>query len=253
MSGHNKWSSIKHKKEAADSKRGKLFSRLAKEITLAAKAGGGDAAMNPRLRSAIAAGKAVNMPNDNIDRAVKKGTGELDGGALEELTYEGYGPGGVAVIVTCLSDNRNRTAADIRLQFARHNSNLAGSGAVSWMFQRKCRFLVEGERADEDELLEIVLDSGADVDDLTVTDGVAQIVAPPEAFAELMGALEGADVPIAQSSLILAPENTVLVTEAGVARQVVRLMEALEDQEDVQEVYSNFDMPDELMEQLAAE
>jgi YebC/PmpR family DNA-binding regulatory protein len=253
MSGHNKWSSIKHKKGAADAKRGKIFSRLAKEITLAAKDGGGDADLNPRLRSAIAAAKAANMPNDNVDRAIKKGTGQLEGEVLETLSYEGYAPGGVAVIVNCLSDNRNRTAAEVRNLFTKHNSSLAGAGAVAWMFHRKARFVVEGEHAQEESLLEVLFESGADVEDVSVEDDSAEIIGPAEAFGDILSALEEAGVPVSESNLALVPENTVEVNEPGIARQVLRFIEQLEDNDDVQEVYSNVDIPDELIEQLADE
>ncbi len=253
MSGHNKWSSIKHKKGAADAKRGKIFSRLGKEITLAAKSGGGDAELNPRLRTAVSAAKAANMPNDNVDRAIKKGTGELEGAVLEDLTYEGYGPGGVAIIVNCLSDNRNRTAADVRVLFTKSNSSLAGSGAVSWMFNRKSQFSIEGPAADEEQLLELLLENDIDVEDITVDDGVAEILAPPDAFGAVVVALEAADIAIAESTIAMIPENTMEITEANIARQIMRLIDALEDSEDVQEVYSNVDIPDTLMEELANE
>jgi len=253
MSGHNKWSSIKHKKGAADAKRGKMFSRLGKEITLAARAGGGAADLNPRLRTAVNAARAVNMPNDNIARAIKKGTGELGGAALEELVYEGYGPGGVAIIVTCLSDNRNRTAANVRSYFTKYNGNLAGNGAVAWMFHRKARLTVEGADADEEKLLEVLLEAGADAEDINVADGLAEIIGPPEAFGEIADALEGAGVPISESGLSLIPENTVMITEVSMVRQIVRMTDAIEEDEDVQEVYSNFDMSDELMAQIAAD
>ena len=253
MSGHNKWSTIKHKKAAADAKRGQMFSRFAKEITLAAKAGGGDADMNPRLRTAIAAAKGVNMPNDNIDRAVKKGTGELAGDSLEEMSYEGYAPGGVAVFVNCLSDNRNRTAANVRTVFTRNNSSLATTGAVAWLFHRKSRFVVNDPNLDEDGLLELLLEAEADVEDVTVSDGVSEIIGAPDAFAEIAKALEDAEITIAESSLTMVPETTVAVDEPATGRQVLRLIEALEDDEDVQEVFVNFEMSDELMETLAAE
>jgi len=253
MSGHNKWSTIKHKKGAADAKRGKAFSRVAKEITMAAKAGGGDPELNPPLRAAIAAGKAINMPNDNIERAIKKGTGDLEGGAMEELSYEGYAAGGVAVLVNCLSDNRNRTAANIRAYFTRNNSSLAGSGAVAWMFHRKARLAVTGPSANEDTLLELLLEGGVDVEEINVNDDVAEIVGPPEAFGDLVTTLEGAAIPISESGLIMVPENTVEITEPSDARQILRLIEILEDDDDVQEVYANFEMPDELMETLANE
>ncbi len=252
MSGHNKWSSIKHKKGAADAKRGKMFSRLSKEITMAAREGGGDADMNPRLRTAVASAKEANMPNDNIDRAIKKGTGELGGGQLEELNYEGYAPGGVAVLVNCLSDNRNRTAADIRTFFTKNNSSLANTGAVSWMFNRKARFEVTGENADEEKLLEILLERGVDVEDVAVDDGVAEILGPPESFGDIAAALEDAQVAIAESSIALVPENTIEITDEKAAQQLLRFVEGLEENEDVQEVYSNFDISDELMQKLVS-
>jgi YebC/PmpR family DNA-binding regulatory protein len=251
MSGHNKWSTIKHKKARTDAKRGKAFSRLGKEITLAAREGGSDPYMNPRLRTAINAAKAVNMPNDNIDRAVKKGTGELGGAVLEELLYEGYAPGGVAVIVNCLTDNRNRTAASIRSYFSKHNGNLASNGSVAWMFHRKARFTIEGPQADEDRLLELLLEAGTDVEDISVTDEVAEILAPPEAFSDIASALEEAEIPISESGVSLIPENYTMVTDPAIAKQVVRMTDAIEDDDDVQEVYTNLDMPDEMAEELA--
>jgi YebC/PmpR family DNA-binding regulatory protein len=253
MSGHNKWSSIKHKKGAADAKRGKLFSRLSKEITMAAREGGGDPDMNARLRSAVDSAKNENMPNDNIDRAIKKGTGELEGGALEELVYEGYGPGGVAILITCLSDNRNRTAASMRTYFTKHNSSLAGSGAVAWMFHRKAQFTITGEHADEDTLLDALLEAGADAETVEAEDDEATILAPPEAFAEVLDALKAADIPVASSGVTMIPENTTPVNEVGEARQLTRLIDALEDDEDVQEVFANFEFPDDIMEKLAGE
>ena len=253
MSGHSKWATIKHKKGAADAKRGKIFSRLAKEITLAAKAGGGDAAMNPRLRTALNAAKAANMPNDNVSRAIKKGTGELEGGALIEMTYEGFAPGGVAVIVYTMTDNKNRTAADIRSTFTRHNSNLGANGSVSRIFHRRSRFVVEGPHANEDKLLELLLDKGVDVEDVTVSDSLATIIAAADAFGDVVVALESAGIPISESSLTMVASTSVEHTDAGIARQVVRLIETLEENEDVTEVFSNFEMSDALMGQLAAE
>ncbi len=253
MSGHNKWSSIKHKKAAVDAKRGRIFSRVTKEITLAAREGGGDQLMNPRLRTAVAAAKSANMPNDNIDRAVKKGTGELGGAVLEELTYEGYAPGGVAIIVCCLSDNRNRTAANIRSYFNKHNGTLAANGSVSWQFHRKAQFTIEGAVAQEDTLLELLLEAGADVEDITMDDGNAVITAAPEAFNDIANALEEAKIPISESGLKLIPENYTAVTELGIAKQVIRMTEAIEEDDDVQEVFANLDLSDEIAEQLAAE
>ena len=253
MSGHNKWSTIKHKKGAADANRGKVFSRLAKEITLAARDGGGDVEMNPRLRSAVSAGKAVNMPNDNIDRAVKKGTGELAGGTLDELNYEGYAPGGVAVIVQALSDNRNRTAAEVRNIFNKYNCNMANSGAVSWMFQRRARFLIEGEAANEEALFELLLGNDVDVEEINVEDGVAEIIGTPEAFGDIVAALEGEGIEVSESSVTMIPETTTEVTDAGTARSVLKFIDVLEDDDDVQSVVSNLEMSDELMEELANE
>ncbi|OGV68462.1 MAG: transcriptional regulator [Lentisphaerae bacterium RIFOXYB12_FULL_65_16] len=253
MSGHNKWSSIKHKKGAADAKRGKVFSRVAKEITLAAREGGGDPNSNARLRSAVSEGRANNMPLDNIERAIKKGTGELEGGPIEELSYEGYAAGGVAVIVHCVSDNRNRTAAEVRSIFTRHSCNMAASGAVARMFQRKARFLVKGAAANEEKLVELLLDKGADVEDVKVADGVAEIMAPAEAFAQVSNALHEGGIPVAESALIMVPLTPTLVSDPSIARQVLRFIELLEDHDDVQQVYSNVDIPDALIEKLAAE
>jgi len=246
MSGHNKWSSIKHKKGAADAKRGKIFSRVSKEIIMAAKEGGGDPALNARLRSAVAAAKAANMPNDNIERAIKKGTGEGGGAAMEVLSYEGYAAGGVAVIVNCLSDNRNRTAADIRSFFNKYNCNLAGSGAVSWKFHRKARFVIEGENADEEKLFDLLLEGGADVDDISVEDGVAEITAAPEAFGQILGLLEKANIVATESSIALIPENMTTVSEANVARQVNKFVDVLEDYDDAQEVFTDMEITDEV-------
>jgi len=253
MSGHNKWSTIKHKKGAADIKRGKIFSRLAKEITLAARDGGGDVFMNPRLRSAVAAAKASNVPNENIDRAIKKGTGELGGGALEELNYEGYAPGGVAVIVQCLSNNRNRTAAEVRNVFNKYNCNLATAGAVGWMFQRKARFVIEGEAANEDALMELLLGHDIDVEEITVEDESAEIISAPENFNEVLGALEEAGIEVSESSITLVAQNTMEVNDAGTARSITRFIEALEEDDDVQTVVSNLDLTDEAMAALEAE
>ncbi len=253
MSGHNKWSSIKHKKGAADAKRGKLFSRLAKEITISARSGGGDPEMNPRLRSAIDAAKNANVPNENIDRAVKKGTGDLDGGPLEELIYEGYGPGGVAVMVSCLSDNRNRTAAAMRACFSRYNSNLGANGAVSWMFNRKARFLVEGEKADEMELMEVLIEAEVDAEEVDASDGQAEIIAPFESFEAVSNALLEAGVPVSESTITMLPENLIYIEDLSEARQNIRLIEALEEEEDVQAVYSSLGFSDEVSEALANE
>ncbi len=253
MSGHNKWSTIKHKKGAADAKRGKLFSRLAKEITLATRDGGGDPDMNARLRSAVLAAKGANMPSDNIERAIKKGLGELGGAVLEELNYEGYAPGGVAVIVQCLSDNRNRTAAEVRSIFNKYNCNFATAGAVSWMFQRKARFVIEGETANEEALLELLLGHDIDVEEVSVEDDSAEIVAPPECFAAILAALEEAGIEVSESSVTMVAQTMMEVNDASTARSVTRFIEALEDDDDVQSVVSNLDLGDEAMAALGEE
>lgn len=253
MSGHSKWSSIKHKKAATDSKRGKIFSRLSKEIMVATKDGGKDIDANPRLRAAVAAARSANVPNDNIDRAIKKGAGELEGQLLEELSYEAYAPGGVAVMVDCLTDNRNRTAAEIRNIINKGNGNLAGSGAVGWMFHRKARFVVTGDAADEDNLMTMCFDAGVDIEDINVEDDVAELVGPPEAFGDILHVLEAAGITPSESGLDRVPENETPIAEVGIARQVLRLLDALEDNEDVQRVFSNAEIPDEILEALAAE
>ena len=250
MSGHNKWSSIKHKKGAADAKRGKIFSRVAKEIIMAAKEGGGDPELNARLRSAVAAAKAANMPNDNIDRAIKKGTGGGDGVQMDTLSYEGYAAGGVAVIINCLSDNRNRTAADIRSFFNKYNCNLASSGSVSWKFHRKARFIVEGDAANEEKLFEILLDGGADVEDISVDDGVAEILGAPDAFSDILEILEKASIPVSESNIALIPENMTTITDVNVARQVQKFIDILEDYDDAQEVFTDMEISDEVAEQM---
>ena len=241
MSGHNKWSTIKHKKGAADAKRGKVFSRVSKEIIMAAKEGGPDPDLNARLRSAVAAAKAANMPNDNIERAIKKGAGGGDGVAMESLSYEGYAAGGVAVIVNCLSDNRNRTAADIRSFFNKYNCNL---GAIN---------VVEGEAANEEKLFEILVDGGVDVEDITVEDDVAEILAAPEAFSDVFSALEKAGITATESSMALIPENMTTITDINTARSVQKFIDVLEDYDDAQEVYTDMEISDEVAEQLAAE
>ncbi len=253
MSGHNKWSSIKHKKGAADAKRGKIFSRVSKEIIMAAKEGGGDYSLNARLRSAIAAAKAANMPNDNIERAIKKGTGEGSSAVMEVLSYEGYAAGGVAVIVTCLSDNRNRTAADIRSFFNKYNCTMAGAGAVSWKFHRKARFLIEGENANEEKLFELLLDGGTDVEDISVVDDEAEVLAPPESFAAILAILENAGIAATESSIALIPENFTEIKDANTARQVQKFLDVLEDYDDAQEVFTDMLVSDEIAEELANE
>jgi YebC/PmpR family DNA-binding regulatory protein len=253
MSGHNKWSTIKHKKAAADAKRGKAFSRLAKEITLAARQGGKDAEMNPRLRSALAAARQANMPADNVERAVKKGVGELQGSVMEEMTFEGYAPGGVGILVTCLSDNRNRTAANIRNLFEKNNGRLAGTNAVARQFQRKARFVVEDPALTEDRLLEVLLEAAVDVEDASCDEGVGEVIAPPEAFEAVAKALEAAGIRVSESGVPMVAQVLTEVHEEGIARQVTRLIEALEEDDDVQAVYANLSMSGELAAALAAD
>jgi len=247
MSGHSKWASIKHKKAATDAKRGRVFTRLIKEITVAARIGGGDADGNPRLRTAIAAAKAQNMPQDNIKRAIKKGTGELPGQSYDEATFEGYGPGGTAVLVECLTDNRNRTVADVRHIFSKQGGNLGEVGCVNWMFEKKGVILVEQEKADEEQLMELALEAGAD--DIGVEDGNFQVITAPAAFEAVKAALEGKGVPIALAEVSMHPQSTVHL-EGKEAERMLRLMEALEDHDDVQDVSANFDIDIDIMEKI---
>ena len=240
MSGHSKWSSIKHKKAATDAKRGKLFTKLIKEITIAARLGGGDIKANPRLRTAVAAAKAQSMPNDNIDRAIKKGTGELGGAQPETAIYEGYGPGGVAIIAEALTDNRNRTVAEIRFLFGRHGGNLGEAGCVGWMFKKKGIIGVERGAVDEEKLFELALEAGAE--DMATDDPEAfQITTTPENYQAVRDALEQGGIPIAHGEVALAPENTVRVS-GHAAEQVMKLVDELEDHDDVQSVSANFDI-----------
>ena len=248
MSGHSKWSSIKHKKAARDAKRGKVFTKLIKEITIAARLGGGDINANPRLRTAVAAAKAQSMPNDNIDRAIKKGTGELGGGQLEQVSYEGYGPGGVALIMDVLTDNRNRTVSEIRFILGKHGGNLGESGCVAWMFRKRGAISIEKSAADEDRVMEVALEAGAD--DVVSDDGY-QVLTAPENFSTVRDALEKAAIAIANAEVTMVPENTVKVT-GHQAEQVLKLMEDLEDHDDVQSVSANFDIDEEVMAQFSA-
>jgi len=249
VSGHSKWSTIKRKKGANDAKRGKIFTKLIKEITVAARMGGGDPDGNPRLRTAINAAKAENMPKENIERAIKKGTGELEGVAYEEIVYEGYGPGGVAVIVEAMTDNRNRTVADVRHFFSKSGGNLGESGCVAWMFDKKGVVVVEKETIGEDELLEVVLDAGAE--DVVEEDATYQVLTAPEDLNNVVAALEANGIGYVEAGVSMLPKNTVEVTEEKTARSLLKLLENLEDHDDVQKVHANFDIPDRLMEQLS--
>ena len=249
MSGHSKWSTIKHKKGAADAKRGKIFTKLIKEITIAARMGGGDPGGNPRLRAAITAAKAENMPKDNIERAVKKGTGELPGVSYEEATFEGYGPGGVAVLVEILSDNRKRTVADIRHVFSKHAGNLGEAGCVSWMFDKRGLIVFEKEKVDEEKLMDAALEAGAQ--DVRETDKEFEVLTEAGDMEKVKTKLEKAGIVPAYAEVGMVPQSTVRLTGKE-AQQMLRLMESLEDSDDVQHVYANFDIPDEEMEQLSA-
>lgn len=241
MSGHSKWSTIKHKKAALDAKRGRIFTRLIREITIAARQGGGDPVGNPRLRAAISAAKDANMPADNITRATKKGTGELEGQQFEEVTYEGYGPGGVAVIVETVTDNKNRTLPEIRHIFSKRGGNLAASNAVAWMFEKKGYLVVEAGSMPEDQLMEIVIEAGAE--DMRQDGSNYEIFTAPDSFEPVMNALKSKKVPIAASEIAMTPKNTVKA-DRDAAKKVLALVEALEEHDDVQHVWANFDIDD---------
>jgi len=243
MSGHSKWSTIKHKKGAADAKRGKIFTRILKEMTVAARMGGGDPAGNPRLRAAVAEAKANNMPKDNIERAIKRGTGELEGATYEELTYEGYGPGGVAVMVETMTDNTNRTTPEIRHIFEKCGGNMGTPGSVRFQFERKGYFAVEKSAVSEDKLMEVALEAGAD--DLQTEDEGFEIYTSPDNFEQVRQALEKNNIPTVEAKLGQIPANYVKIDEAK-SKSMTRLMEMLDDHEDVQNVWTNFDMPEEM-------
>jgi len=250
VSGHSKWASIKHKKAAIDAKRGKLFSRISKEITVAAKIGGGDLNSNPRLRTAVMAAKEANMPGDNIDRAIKKGTGELPGVNYEESVYEGYGPGGVAILIEVLTDNKNRTTSEIRSIFTKRNGNMASANAVAWMFTKKGFITVKKETVDEDTLLTVGLEAGAEDiktegDIYEIITGLHEFEAVKEAFAKNKIATESAEI-------TALPNSTISLNEKE-AKQVLDLIETLEEHDDVQNVYANFDISDEIMKKIAEE
>lgn len=248
MSGHSKWATIKHKKAALDAKRGKAFTRLIKEITIAARSGG-DPDGNPRLRTAITAAKAVSMPADNIKKAIMRGTGELEGGQIEEVMFEGYGPGGAAVLVSVATDNRNRTVSEIRHIFSKNGGNLGEQGSVAWMFERKSQILVPQERAGEDQLMNLALDAGAE--DLRNDGENWEIVSPPEAHEAVLAALQKAGIPhVSAEAVAFLPKNLIKL-EGKNASGMLKLSETLEEHEDVQNVYSNFDVDEKEMEALA--
>jgi YebC/PmpR family DNA-binding regulatory protein len=242
MSGHSKWASIKHKKAATDAKRGNLFTRIIKELAVAARMGGGDPDANPRLRKAIADAKAANMPADNIKRAIMKGTGQLEGVSYEEMSYEGYGPGGVAVYIETLTDNKNRTVSEVRHIFSKHGGNLGESGSVAWIFQRKGYIVVERSQASEDELMDIILEAGAE--DMKEDGDNYEIFTSPEDYEVVDQALKDKGIETAVSTLSMVPQNTVQL-EGKKAEQCLKLMDALEDQDDAQHVWANFDIDEE--------
>jgi YebC/PmpR family DNA-binding regulatory protein len=248
MSGHSKWATIKHKKGALDAKRGKIFTRVIKEITMAAKSGGGDPDGNPRLRTAIAAAKAENMPQDNIKRAVQRGTGELPGVSYEEITFEGYGPGGVAVIVDVTTDNRNRTVSEIRHAFGKNGGNLGEAGSVAWMFHKKGEIIIPKAAAKEDDLMNIVLEHGGD--DLNDDQDNWEIITPPSAFETVLEAVKKAGIEVVHSQVGMVPQNYIKL-EGAAANQMIRMLEAMEDHDDVQNVYSNFDVDQKQLEEVA--
>ena len=247
MSGHSKWSTIKHKKGAADAKRGKMFTKLIKEIMVAARFGGGDPDGNPRLRTAIAAAKGVNMPKDNIERAIKKGTGELEGTHYEEFTYEGYAPGGVAIMVDIMTDNKNRTIADVRHIFSKNNGRIGETGCVSYMFLKKGLIVLEKKDVNEDQLMEIALDVGAD--DVNDEGDTFEVVTDTKNFEKVKNALDKNSIKYTLAEITMVPQNTIRI-EGKEAEQTLRLVEMLEDSDDVQKVYANFDIPDEVLEKI---
>lgn len=248
MSGHSKWASIKHKKAATDAKRGKVFTQYIKEITIAAKAGGGDPESNPRLRHAIDGAKSVNMPNDNIKKAIERGTGELDGVNYEEITYEGYGPGGVAIIVECMTDNKNRTVAEVRYTFGKYNGNLGESGCVGWMFSKKGIIIVGKDKTAEDDLMEIVLENGAE--DMKEEDDGYVVFTTVEDFHKVAEAIKNGNIEADSAELSMIP-STYIKLEGKKAAQMLKLIDKLEDLDDIQNVWANFDIDPELIEEYS--
>ncbi len=249
MSGHSKWHSIRHKKGATDAKRGKIFSKLIKELIVAARLGGGDPAGNPRLRTAVAAAKAENMPKENIERAIKRGTGELEGVNYEEYIYEGYAPGGVAVLVEVMTDNKNRAAADVRYIFSKRGGSLGEAGCVAWMFDKKGMIVFEQSQISEDELLEVALEAGAD--DVITTEDQFEVHIDLAAFESVKQAFDDQGLRYTMAEITMVPQNTVKLDEESQAIQVLKLMDAIEDSDDVQKVYANFDIPADILERIS--
>jgi YebC/PmpR family DNA-binding regulatory protein len=250
MSGHSHWAGIKYKKAALDAKRGKTWSKIARMIIVAAKQGGGDPAANLTLRYAIDKGKAANMPKDTIEKAVKKGTGELEGVSFEEVLYEGYGPSGVAVMVEALTDNRNRTGPEIKRIFEKHGGSLGTSGCVNWMFSKKGLITVSTANADEEQLLEIALNAGAD--DMQNTGEVFEITCDPSAYETLKATLQEKEIPTEVTEISMVPQSTIEISDDHMAKRIISLMEAFDDHDDVQNAYANFDIPDEIVARLSS-
>lgn len=245
MSGHSKWATIKHKKAATDARRGRVFTRLIKEITVAARASGGDVDANPRLRTAVTAAKAASMPAENIKRAIQRGTGELPGETIEEIMFEGYGPGGVAVLVAVATDNRNRTVSEIRHTFTKNGGNMGEAGSVAWMFRKQGSIVIDKSKTDEDTLMSLSLDAGAD--DIRDDGSQWEIITPPDAFEPVQQALKGKGIEPAVAELGMFPQNYIKL-EGRNAQQMIKLVEALEEHDDVQHVYSNFDVEERELE-----
>lgn len=246
MAGHSKWAQIKHKKAHADAKKGRLFTKIVKEISVAARLGGGDPEGNPRLRLAIEKAKEANMPSDNIKRAIMKGTGELPGVSYEEYTYEGYGPGGVAVLIDVLTDNKNRTVSELRYLMSKHGGSLGEAGCVAWMFDKKGYILVEKGKVDEDTLMSIALDAGAEDMKNDPKEDNYEVITRPEDLNNIKAAIESAGIPVSLAEITMLPKSYVTLDEKN-SEQMLRLIEVLEDHDDVQNVYANFDMPEEIM------
>lgn len=248
MAGHSKWANIKHKKAAADAVKGKVFSKLAKEITVAARMGGGDINANISLRALVQKARGQNMPGDNIDRAIKKGTGEIASAAMEEVIYEGFAPGGVSLLIKTLTDNRNRTAGEVRNTITKHGGNLAGAGAVARSYQRKGQFIIPAEGVNEDQLLEIALEAGAE--DVKNLDAYFEVICQPNDFHKVNDALTAKGIKCEESEVTMIPDLSVQVSDKAQAASILKFVQALEDLDDVQNVYANFDIPDDILESL---
>jgi len=249
MSGHSKWAQIKRKKWATDAKRGKLFAKLIREIIISARLGGGDPEGNPRLRTAIIAAKAINMPKENLERAIKKGTGELESTYYEEVFYEGYGPGGVAILISALTDNKNRTVSELRHLFNKYGGQLAEAGGVSWIFQKKGSIIFDKNDINEERLMEIALEAGAE--DIKEEETAYEVITAPQDLDSVKGTFDEAGLKYSLAEISMVPQNTLRITEDKKAEQILKLMEILEDQDDVQKVYANFDIPEEIIERVS--